>query len=324
MNSLNSKSQRAKQYLLGTLAPADKSRFEEDYFTDHELFEEMEIVEDELVDAYIRKQLSKDDLSNFETNLTGSSRLKQKVEFARTLAKSTSSLGLLVIDPAASDPKESFWRRFLFPNSTRPRFALALLSLALLLVLGSGALFFAWMRLRTAHRQLESERAELQQRNQILGVESEKQKSELVAQLDQARAENARLLEELESKRDQPLQSQEKTVTFLLFSGALRSTGRRNLVAISPQTVNVRLRLALPAEAYSSYSASIKTAEQTQILNKAQLKPQTARHGKIVVLLLSGSQLQPGTYIVELTGLNASGNPEPLSDYTFQVVRKRN
>ena len=323
--AFNSKSERAKQYLLGTLSPADKSRFEEDYFTDHELFEEVEIVEDELVDAYIRKQLSEDDRSKFETNLTDSSRLKQRVEFAQVLAKSTSALGPLAVDRPASVDEEPFWRRFLFPSSSRSSFAPALATF-MVLVLGGGALFFAWTRLRAEQRQLASERAELQQRDQNRTLESEKQKSALAAELEQARAENARLLQDLESasKPDQPIKQQETTATFLLLPGVLRSTGRRNLVELSPQTTNVRLRIALPADAYTSYSASIKTAEQTPILNKSQLKALTARDGKILVLSLPSSQLRPGTYLVELSGHNDTGDPERLPDYAFQVVRKRN
>ena len=341
--AFHSKAERAKQYLLGTLSPVDKANFEEDYFTDHELFEEMEIAEDELVDAYIRKDLSEDDLNKFETNLISSPRLTQRVEFARTLAKSISRSGLAAVESsrvvqaqssetitpasATSDDEEPFWRRILFPKSSpRRSFTLAFASFILLLLLGGGTLFLAWMRLRAEQRQLASERAELQQRNQNLALENEKHKSELAAQLDQARAENARLSQELEtvSKREPSVQQQQRTVTFLLIPGVLRSTGRRNLVEISPYTSNVKLRLRLPADDYSNYSASVKTVEQTSIWNKAQLKPQSGRDGKVVELSVPSSKLLTGTYIVELTGFNDSSNSERLPDYSFQVVRKRN
>lgn len=314
--ALQNKTERAKQYLIGTMDAADKARFEEEYFTDDELFEEVEIAEDELIDAYIRHELNDIDLNRFETTLVSSPRLAEKIEFARTLTKATGRSSPLIVDT----DQEPFWRRILFPRSLALTFA----TLALLLLFGGGVLFFVWLRLRTESTRLASERIELQQRNQTLALEAEKDKADLAAQLADARAENARLQEQLKSasQADQHVTQPDRTVALLLFPGSLRSTTRRNVLEISPQTTNAKLRLSLPSDDYLSYSATVKTAEQRTVWSKAQLKSRSGRNGKVIELSVPSSQLTSGTYLVELSGNGDSANSERLPDYSFQVIRK--
>lgn len=334
--ALNDKTERARKYLLGNLSDADQSRFEEDYFTDDELFEEMEIAEGELVDAYVHDELSGKELNNFEANLNSSPRLAQRVGFARTLAKSVSRAGsdtahVSVTNEtnsnlpvaAASEAREPFWRR-LFPQPAGLGWAVA--TVTLLLVLGGGALFVSWMRLREESRRLALERAELQQRNQNLTLENEKQKSELSAQLNEARAENERLSQQLASSSNENQQAApaNRIVALLVFPGGLRSTGRRNVAEITPQTLSVRLRLALETGDYSQYAVAVKTVEQRTIWSAAALKPRTGQNGKVLELLIPSSKLPAGTYLVELSGFNDTSTPERLPDYSFQVVRKDN
>lgn len=326
------KNERARQYLLGSLSDEDKSRFEEAYFEDDELFEEIEIAEGELVDAYVRDELSAGDRNKFETSLINSPRLAQRVEFARSLKKTAGSSAAVPV-PSQNQPTtgsravplataEPLWRRVLFPSPKSLRFAFA--TYVLLFVLGGGALFFGWMRLRTESSRLASERAELEQRKQALALADEKDTSELTTQLAEARAENERLAQQLESEsKSDPLpKPPDKTVAALLFPGALRSTGRRTIVPISADTSTVRLRLSLPSNDYSLYSATVKSAVQELVWSNSGIKP--SRDGKVVVLVLPAAKLPPGTYLVELSGLQESASPERLEDYSFQVVRNRN
>jgi len=343
---LKDKSEQAKQYLLGRLSETNKSRFEEDYFTDHELFEELEIAEDELVDAYIRHELSDKDREDFEANLSISPRLAERVVSARTLATSIRrtppatiqvypvSAEVKTITPqptrqsgVVDEDKSPFWRRILFPKALYSSPGLAVTATTLLFLLGGGALFFGWMRLRTESSRLALERAEIQRRNQDLVRENEKQKSELTAQIAEARAENERLLQQLNSASNSQRHTLQREVNavLLLFPGGLRSSGRRSVVEISGHTASVKLRLALRSVDYKTYSATVKTAEQTPIWSKAQLKPRSSSADATVVdLVIPSSRLPAGTYVVELSGSNDSANAERLPDYSFHVVRKGN
>ncbi len=74
-----------RRYLLGGLSVRERARFEECYFKSDDLFEKMEMVEDELIDAYVRGQLSESECRLFEENYLSSERRRDKVQTAREL-----------------------------------------------------------------------------------------------------------------------------------------------------------------------------------------------------------------------------------------------
>lgn len=321
--------EQVKQYLLGMLSPEEKSRFEERYFDDDKLFEEIEIAEDELIDAYVREELSPRDRERFKEVVKASPRLTNRVDFARILVKSTSAEQPATVAAAiptrnvvASEP-ESFWRR-LFPTPAANRLGWAMAACTLLLMLGGGMLLFEWMRLRAETTRLSLERAELEQRNKTLASQLDKQNSDLAARLAEAQAENDRLAKQLESAPKQTPDSQPKnlSVAFFIAAGGLRGTGgSTNRVTISSKTSEVRLQLGLESGDYSAYSATVQTPEGKDVWSRGGLRAQTVRSGKIVELKIPTAQLPNGDYLVAVKGLSSAGIAEPVGNYSFRVVR---
>lgn len=74
-----------RRYLLGGLSVGRRARLEERYFRNDDLFEKIEMVEDELVDAYVRGHLSASESRLFEENYLSSERRRNKVGIAREL-----------------------------------------------------------------------------------------------------------------------------------------------------------------------------------------------------------------------------------------------
>jgi len=74
-----------RRYLLGGLSVRERERLEERYFRNDELFEEIEKVEDELVDAYVRGHLPQSESRLFEENYLTSERRRHRVGVAREL-----------------------------------------------------------------------------------------------------------------------------------------------------------------------------------------------------------------------------------------------
>jgi len=322
-------SEQVKQYLLGTLSPEEKSRFEEKYFDDDKLFEEIEIVEDELIDAYVREELSPRDRERFKEVVNSSPRLTSRVDFARILVKPTSAEQPATVADAIptrkdiAPEKESFWRR-LFTKSPAPNgFGWAMAACTLLLLLGGGMLLFEWMRLRAESRRLVVERSKLEQQEKALASELNNRNSEMTARLEDALAENDRLLKELESSQKETPESKPKnlSVAFFIAPGGLRSIGGENRITLSSKSSEVRLNLGLESNDYSSYSATVQTVEGKTVLSRDRLRAQAGRSGKVVELRVLTSQLPNGTYIAELTGLSTSGVREPVMKYSFRVVR---
>jgi len=71
------------RYLLGSLSEEERATLEEKYFSDDTAFEEMQIAEEELIDQYVRAELSNEDNARFAAMVARSPRLAERVEFAR-------------------------------------------------------------------------------------------------------------------------------------------------------------------------------------------------------------------------------------------------
>lgn len=83
----NAADQRFREYLLGRLAGETREEFEAQLLTDNELYEELVIAEDELVDDYLRDELSPADRENFESHFAAAPEHHEKVRFARALKR---------------------------------------------------------------------------------------------------------------------------------------------------------------------------------------------------------------------------------------------
>lgn len=73
-----------RRYLLGELPEKERSELEELYFSDNSVFTLLSVVEDELVDDYVRGVLQ-DDRERFERNYLNSEERRRRVQLARDL-----------------------------------------------------------------------------------------------------------------------------------------------------------------------------------------------------------------------------------------------
>lgn len=74
------------RYLLGELSESDQQAFEEAYFRDAALFEQVAIVETELIDDFVRGRLDESIRARFETQYLAEGRRRERVKFAEALA----------------------------------------------------------------------------------------------------------------------------------------------------------------------------------------------------------------------------------------------
>jgi hypothetical protein len=79
--------QTIREYLLGRLPSEHQAQFEERLLTSDEVFEELVIVEDELIDEYLREELPASDRESFESHFIAAPEHLTKLRFARTLRK---------------------------------------------------------------------------------------------------------------------------------------------------------------------------------------------------------------------------------------------
>lgn len=118
-----------KNYLLGQMSEQEASEIETRLLTDREFYDELSIVEDELIDQYLGDALSDTDRLSFEAHFVSSPERRQKVRFARALKKHVSE--------SAPQGDESTSSRSLFTYLFRkPAIPIAVAAMLLVIVGG--------------------------------------------------------------------------------------------------------------------------------------------------------------------------------------------
>jgi len=310
----------AIRYLLGDLSKEEKTRLEEQYFLDDAEFEQLEIAEDELIDRYVRKELSAEDARRFE-KLLGSPGISERVEVARLIAKRTAQ----VHQPAPAPV--GWWQRLFGPSEAaafRPAFAMSLILLLL-----TPAFIFVWMKLRTESQQLAQE----QQQRENLRREMEEQKvrlSELEAKLDKTQQEKEEQAELAAKYRELLAEEQQRSVpavTFPIFlspgSGS-RGSGGNDIPDVTiphgvPQ-VGLNLNVTHGGDDYPLYNASVKNIDSKgPLITKTRLRPISQRGRKYIRINLDASLLRAGSYTVHVDGITATGQTDTFEDYFFRI-----
>lgn len=329
------------RYLLGDLSEDEKTRMEEAFFADDSKFEAVEVAEDELIDAYVRNELSPEEQLQFKAKIQTSLRLMGRVNFAQILAeKANSSLSTEVegsnqpvLSPAspAAKPKTPWWKGFF---AQQPAWRMMIAACGLFIVVAGVVLVSGRLYLRHESERLAAERAAYQhQREQLekLSTEQRTRAEQLAAELQRAqdqRAQDLKSIEELQQalklKEAGTRQSLLGTLaTVFLTPGSVRSsgTGQPELV-VGPETKLARLQLALEKNDYPTYNATIKTADEAEVFRKNGLKSLNTPSGPQLRLSLPSQRLTPNNYIVHVDGVTASGQVESVNDYAFRVKTK--
>lgn len=127
-----------QQYLLGTLADETEAmRLEERLLCEDSLYEQILILEEELIDDYLDGTLTDHDKQNFERYFMAAPERFQKLESARALRRRLAARKTHNAQPQISRPKSWAWLFRPFPALTSLKAAAAML-----LVMGAG--FAGW------------------------------------------------------------------------------------------------------------------------------------------------------------------------------------
>ena len=95
------------QYLLGELPEQQQVEIEDRAFSDHEFMTSITSVENDLIDEYVRRDMSESDRRRFESRFLASESRRKRVEFARSRKERLGRSAPLAV------PGAMRWRRFL-------------------------------------------------------------------------------------------------------------------------------------------------------------------------------------------------------------------
>jgi hypothetical protein len=306
MNVKASNETEAIRYLLGELTEAEQARLEERFFHDSELSELLSETEDDLIDQYVREELSAREREAFEHRFLISQRRREKVGFARALLQVERATPAAVV---YSQKPLSWWQRMLSAlRAPRPALSYSLAAAALLFLVGGLWLFSEVRQLRREVTQMAAERG-ARERSDELAAQKEKLEQELA---------------QLKQPADLPGNEARAAVTlaFILAPGSRSGEGPKNLIL--PRAVQtVRLQLNLNSgEEYRAYQVRLQTAGGERIRSWNQLKASSARGERAVFITVPAELLRTGVqYELTLSGVASSGLTEALGYYYFNPLK---
>lgn len=338
---------REVQYLLGELSEDEEKSFEELYFIDDQAFEELQIAEGELIDAYVSERLPARARKHLEQRLKKSPRLRERVAFARTLARAIPDIRLEELPSAPAELQSPnanppgtlsvvspvpWWKRFFKDLFDRqPAWTITLASCVIVVLLGGAAVIVQSVRLRRESQRLASERAAIDQEREAMTRLSAEQKTRSEASASKLEAQQRSIAEaraQLEALRKRAQQTEREGIdqqkagapamaTLILYAGSLRGGDGPAEVKIPPDASQLPLKLVLETAYYRRYDVVIKNAEEKELFPKNGLK---LRPGKTLFLKVPTTYLKPGTYYVDVSGVASSGATKHLRTYQFRVI----
>jgi hypothetical protein len=328
--------QKIAQYLLSSLPDEETKRFDELSFIDDDFEARLQAVEDDLADAYVRGELSGQELERFESQYVKSPVRSEKVKIARAFqafadrevaARRAEAARAPVPTPSGSDRRSPWWLSLLaFLSVPRPKLQWGFAGASLLLLAAVGWLGFAAWRLQN---RAEAEQAALRQRERELQTQLERQRaasSKTETELAQARQQLARL-EQQQAPGEQRAKSQapraDLNIAHFEFAPQTRNIGQVTEVSIPTGTDYVAFHLPLESDDYPAYRARLRSLADNRIVwSSGKLKTRARGDGRAIDLNLPASLLEPRRYTLEVTGVSASGAEEGRRDYTFRVLRQ--
>ena len=315
-------------YLLGELSPEEQNEFEDQYFNDDSLFEEISIVEDELIEAQVYGELSGSRLKRFKDQFAEPVR-QQKLDFTKALLQYAQAQPQLV--PAASiqtpPVRPSRLRLFFQQLVLAPRWLV--LACALSIVVGSISLIYL-IRARREVNQLRNDRADLEQRARQLEEKSAAQDT----RIEQLASELDRTREGLKHG-PQPAGSPEP-------SGPGQMAGRSGNVAtgviiarlvrggkpgtqalrVSPAATVLRLQVIIEKGNHESYQLIIAD-DGNEVFRQNQLKSQQTSNQNFISVEVPLRQISPGRrYLLTVSGVDSTGKAEEAGQTYFSFVRR--
>ncbi|HEY5073421.1 MAG TPA: hypothetical protein VII34_01910 [Pyrinomonadaceae bacterium] len=329
MSNSTNQNQVITQYLLGTLPEIERERLDELSVTSQEFGESLSATENDLIDSYVQGELSGTMLAQFEFHYLASPVRRERVEFAEAFRvfarKQTVFADSSIRGPADLGRKrKGGWLSALsIFGGQYPAVQWGLAVAAVVFIAAGAFLLVQTARLRQQVPIEQARRDELQQREMQLQKELDQQRASNTAieqELAQVRAERARMEEEL--KKSGQLHTSGTDIASFVLTPQMRGVGQAQSVSISVKTVRVTMQLNLEPNDYQAYRVALIDQSNHQVLwQSGKLSAHSGDSGKSVSVSFSSGLLKPQTYVMQLSGVSASGNIEVMSDYPFKVVK---
>lgn len=306
------KEDRLNKFLLGELSESERAALEDRVLSDDDFFEQLLVVEDDLIDAYVRNELPARERKLFEARFQAGPQNLERLEFAKTLRR---SFGERPGSTRSNAEAGSWWQTLV--NDLRGNRSLAWATAVVLVAVALGGI---WIFINRSQLERPNEQA--------LNQQPPTDPSPVVQQSDNANASGQGST--TPSPLPVPSPSLDKTsresnkpvvATFLLTPGILRDAGSSRDLVVPPGTTHVSFQLPLEqgsGDGFRKYHLSLSLADGRKIWSGV-VKPIGDRTFE---LTLPVRHFQRGDYVIELKGATATGDFESVAEYSFRILQK--
>ena len=184
------------------------------------------------------------------------------------------------------------------------------------------------MQLRNESQRLAAERLQLEQKQKDLErrvADLTSNTDQLSTQLQQEKAEAAKLNQKLQEARDQLAQSRRldgsEIASIVLLSGLSRSPADAPELVVSSRDAVIRLELVLDFDEFPRYDAAIQSADDRELVSRKGLRAHGPASQRAIVMEVPARRLPEGNYVVKISG-RSSRNNEPVAGYCFRLLKK--
>ncbi len=284
-----------RRYVLATSPDAEQEELDGELAQNGGLFEELEVAEIELLDAYACGELPAAERGQVEEIYLATPTGRRRLAFAGALQ-----------------------RRAAASNASRravPRWA-GIAAVWALVAVGGGALIWQNVGLRGDIGRLRAMQSDLTERA-----------TSLARQAEESRVEISRLRAEIDKAlRESPVaalpEAAARIARLVLHPGLSRDMANVPSLEMTDKITWVELELMSAADGYRSYTVSLETPEGKSLWRSNPIVAQALERGRGLVVRLPAETLPGGTCMVILSGRPHGGEDEQIADYTFRVLRR--
>jgi hypothetical protein len=316
------------RYLLGELSEEQQIAIEDRAFADKNYLASITAVENDLIDEYVRNELSGAERQRFEKQFLASTERRKRVEFARALVDVMEEEAV----PQKITVRESqswSWRDaiYAFINGLTPTARIAFVSAVPLLLIGAGYLSIETLRLRSELKELRAaNQTQRDAQQQVLELER-RRNEDLNAQLNQEKQQREQTdesLRELGETGDAVNPAPRPVIASLTLLPGLSRGGDNKPSLVLPEDARlVRLQIGIdPEEPYKKFAVELRTLAGRQVWTRENLNARNRRGAPAVGLTVPATALKAGEYELILRGVSDSGSAEDVGFYYFNVKKR--
>jgi hypothetical protein len=284
------------RYLLGELKEDECIEFEQLCLESDELFEELEAVEAELTDDYVRGILVGRRRKEFEKRLLNIPGRAEQIQFAKLVARCPRKRRTLIDGVKAWIESSGLGTRLV-------QTSIAAAALALIVAVGLFSL---------RNWPPKSDTRQISHRGSPATNAETWRKGPTQAQAPSQSSGSAPVTPPTE--RNVPL-----IAIFSLTAGSTRGEGESNEIKIPREAKRVRFRIELPSNDHKTYGVSLNRVEGERVFRQDNLKPRPSKAGDILTIEMPANVLSPGTSVLSVMGIGTNGAPEDVGKYVIRA-----